>query len=185
MARMAATRIGGGAAVGGIVGGIASDSNTGTGWATDVARGALLGGAIGVGGAAIGARGIARKAAKAAGKEGPRGLISLLGSGLWKGGKLAGKGAIGTGKAVWNNLKWINKNPGKFGGLVVGGVAAGALAMSGPADVGRSASQMAQVAEMSGRPSTGFEPGQGADRYSFEQSTQGLVQGLHQGRHRG
>lgn len=105
--------------------------------------------------------------------------------------RLAGKGALGVGKLgfwagkqTWGALKWVNKHPGLAGGLAVGATAGIALANSGPQNANRSPSEMATIAEMEGRPSTGFEWGQGSDRYAFEQSTQGLVQGMHRGRHR-
>lgn len=183
---MPLARIGGGMVLGGAIGGIASDSNTGTGVAADVAKGALLGGAVGTVGAAIGARGLAKEVAAIRGTGGSRSAWDLT--------KAAGKGLLGVAKGadnlagaaipkVANTLKWINKNPGKTGALALGATAAVALAGSG-GNVNRSGRQMAEVAEMEGRSSTGFEVGQGADRYAFQESTSGLVQGLHQSRHR-
>lgn len=108
------------------------------------------------------------------------GAAKMLGSGIGAG----LKGAWWGGKKAWGALKWIDKNPGKAGALALGTMGAVGLAYSGPSNINRSASEAAKVAEYDGGPSSGFEWGRGAERLTFEQSTQGLVQGMHRGRHR-
>lgn len=159
-AGLAPLKLAGGAAIGAGIGAIASDSQSATGRATDVMKGAVAGGAI-AGLGIIGARNLG-KAGWAASKG--------LGGAAWAGTK-------GAAKFAW-------KHP-----VIAGGTAlAGAAILSGPPQ--RSVGGMAAISTLTGNPSTGFDPGEGTniaqpERIAFEQSAAGLVQGLHSRRHRG
>lgn len=160
-----AARVLGGGVIGGAAGGLASNSNTGTGQATDALQGALIGAGAGFM-TTRWAWGLGKGITKAALSTGASGGFGLA------------KGSIGAGR-------WALRNPMTAVWTGAAGLGLYGLSRSGPQNANRSPAEMAQMSEMMGTPSTGFAPGEGSTRAAFEQSTEGLVQGLHHGRHRG
>ena len=157
-----------GAVLGGIVGGIADDSQTLTGKIGGMAQGAAIGA---LGGAAISK--VGRAAAWAGTKK-------LPGVG-WKATKGLGRAAMGAGGFVMRH-----PSLSLYGTIGLAGMYG--LSNTGPGNPSRSAKQMAQMAAIEGT-STGFELGEGGsarqmDRVAFEDSAAGLSLALHNGRHR-
>ena len=159
-----AARVLGGGVIGGAIGGIASDSNTGTGQAADALKGAAIGAGAGF---------MTTKWAWGLGKGVGKAAIVGGAVGSWK----AAKGGLGI-------AKFALRHPWGAAGIAGAGLGIYGLSRSGPQNANRSTTEMADMAQRMGTPSTGFDAGEGSTRAAFEESTVGLVQGLHHGRHR-
>ena len=170
-------RIGAGATIGGIVGGIRNEDNSSTGMFRSIASGALAGAGIG----ALTTR-TSLDVAKAAGKR-----IASQGTAEWSYRAAKGIGRHGfsaagkVGRFAWNH-------PYATTALAGAGIGTVAFVGSGVDNSRMSTNSMSKIAQQSGISSSGFEPGMGAsarqeERQMFMDSTFGLTQGLHRGRH--
>ena len=157
-----------GAGIGGLYGGLTSDSNTGSGVFRDALGGATMGLGIGA---------LTTKTALEAGwgvtkRLGRRGIgLAKRTPGVaWRGGKMALKTA-----------KFVNNHPLIAGGLGLGVMGISSATAGGYSTPGLSNQQLSESASLAGTSTGSYSR---TVNQSLVQSTHNLVQGLHQGRHK-